>query len=224
MSGYAISYKTGSPWLGVLAALLGGALLGFIHAWLTQKPNVSDIAVGIAMIIFGSGIAFFLGKPFIQPLAPQLPALKIPLGARIPTLDICPLFLVGVGLAFVLDWFFAQTRWGMFVRAVGDKPDAARALGRYAEGVESNPSRLAEVEERLFRLQKLLRKHGPTTTELLAHRDALKKELDAVGSAGDRAAARKYLELALNAGDSDPARAGLARAAGDQREKFPPRL
>src|SRR5271170_13588 len=43
--------------------------------------------------------------------------------------------------------------------------DAARALGRYAEGVESNPARLAEVEERLFRLQKLLRKHGPTTAE-----------------------------------------------------------
>ncbi|MBV8227943.1 MAG: ABC transporter permease [Verrucomicrobia bacterium] len=129
MSGYAVSYKTGSPCLGVLAALLGGAVLGLIHAWLTQRPNVSDIAVGIAMIIFGSGIAFFLGKPFIQPLAPQLPALKIPLGAQIPSLDICPLFFVGVALAFGLAWFFEQTRWGMFVRAVGDKPDAALALG-----------------------------------------------------------------------------------------------
>ncbi len=66
--------------------------------------------------------------------------------------------------------------------------DAARALGRYAEGVESNPARLAEVEERLFRLQKLLRKHGPTTTELLAHRDTLRRELETIGSASDRAA------------------------------------
>ena len=67
--------------------------------------------------------------------------------------------------------------------------DAARELGRYAEGVESNPSRLAEVEERLFRLQKLLRKHGPTTAELLAHHDALKKELETITSSSDRVAA-----------------------------------
>jgi ABC-type uncharacterized transport system permease subunit len=129
MSGYAISYKTGSPWLGVLAAALGGAGLGLIHAWLTQKPKVNDIAVGIAMIIFGSGIAFFLGKPFIQPLAPQLPAIRIGLGAHLPPLDICPLFFVGAALAFALHWFFSGTRWGMFVRAVGDKAEAARALG-----------------------------------------------------------------------------------------------
>ena len=66
--------------------------------------------------------------------------------------------------------------------------DAARGLGRYAEGVESNPGRLAEVEERLFRIQKLLRKHGPTTTELLAHFAALEKEHATLTSAADRVA------------------------------------
>src|SRR5689334_6287965 len=75
MSAYAISYKSGSPWLGVLVAAFAGMLLGLIHAWLAQRPKVNDIAVGIAMIIFGSGLAFFLGKPFIQPLAPQLPSI-----------------------------------------------------------------------------------------------------------------------------------------------------
>ncbi|MEA3205952.1 MAG: ral nucleoside transport system permease protein [Verrucomicrobiota bacterium] len=129
MSGYATSYKTGSPWLGVLAAAVGGAALGLIHAWLTQKPKVNDIAVGIAMIIFGSGIAFFFGKPFIQPVAPQLPTIRIGLGEQMPPLDVCPLFIVGVALAFALQWFFGATRWGMFVRAVGDKAEAARALG-----------------------------------------------------------------------------------------------
>jgi DNA repair protein RecN (Recombination protein N) len=54
--------------------------------------------------------------------------------------------------------------------------DAARALSRYASGIESNPDRLVEVEDRWFRLQKLLRKHGPTTTELLAYRTDLKRE------------------------------------------------
>jgi DNA repair protein RecN (Recombination protein N) len=63
--------------------------------------------------------------------------------------------------------------------------DAARALARYAEGVEASPERLAEVEERTFRLQKLLRKHGPTTAELLAHRATLAAELDSLASASD---------------------------------------
>jgi DNA repair protein RecN (Recombination protein N) len=54
--------------------------------------------------------------------------------------------------------------------------DAARALARYAGGIESNAERLSELDDRWFRLQKLLRKHGPTTTELLAYRDELKKQ------------------------------------------------
>ena len=73
MTAYAFSFLTKSPWLGVLAAGLAGAGLGLIHAWLSQRPKVSDVAVGIAMIIFGSGIAFFFGKAFIQPKAIPLP-------------------------------------------------------------------------------------------------------------------------------------------------------
>ena len=64
--------------------------------------------------------------------------------------------------------------------------DAARALGRYAETVESNPARLAEVEDRLFRISKLLRKHGPTTLELLAHRASLAAELEGLTQAERR--------------------------------------
>ncbi len=62
--------------------------------------------------------------------------------------------------------------------------DAARALSRYAAGIESNAGRLVEVDDRWFRLQKLLRKHGPTTHELLAHRDELKKQLEQLAGAG----------------------------------------
>jgi DNA repair protein RecN (Recombination protein N) len=64
--------------------------------------------------------------------------------------------------------------------------DAARALARYAEGIEANPARLGEVEERLFRLQKLLRKHGPTTEELAATRARLSSELAGIGSVAER--------------------------------------
>ena len=61
--------------------------------------------------------------------------------------------------------------------------DAARALARYAENIESSPARLAEVDDRWFRLQKLLRKHGPTTHELLVHRDEVKKQLEQLAGA-----------------------------------------
>jgi DNA repair protein RecN (Recombination protein N) len=66
--------------------------------------------------------------------------------------------------------------------------EASRALSRYAEGTESRPERLAEVDDRLFRLEKLLRRHGPTTEELLAHRAGLAKELLGLANADARIA------------------------------------
>ncbi len=133
MTAYAVSYLTKSPWLGVLAAGLSGVALGLIHAWLSQRPKVSDIAVGIAMIIFGSGIAFFFGKAFIQPKAEQLPLFDLGTWSSYPqvqeALRVSPLLLIGIAIAPLMQWFFSSTRWGLYVRAVGDSPSAARAMG-----------------------------------------------------------------------------------------------
>src|SRR5438876_12200445 len=52
MGAYGISYLTGSPWLGVLAAGALGVVLGTLHAWLCGRPRVNDIAVGIALMLF----------------------------------------------------------------------------------------------------------------------------------------------------------------------------
>src|SRR5580693_8159967 len=87
MTGYAISYKTGSPWAGVAAAAGAGAALGAIHALLVSRPKVNDIAAGIAMLIFGSGCAFYLGKPYIQPSAPQLPPISLGWWSQMPQLN-----------------------------------------------------------------------------------------------------------------------------------------
>ncbi|NBV21882.1 MAG: ABC transporter permease [Proteobacteria bacterium] len=133
MSAYAVSYKTGSPWAGVAAAGATGALMGALHALLVSRPKVNDIAAGIAMLIFGTGCAFFLSKPYIQPSAPQLPAVALGGWSQVAqvqaALRISPLFFLGVAVAFALQWFFRATRWGMHVRAVGDSPAAARAMG-----------------------------------------------------------------------------------------------
>jgi simple sugar transport system permease protein len=133
MTAYAVSYGTHSPWVGVLAAAGAGFALGLLHGVVCNLRRVNDIAVGIGLMLFGTGLAFFLGKPYVQPKAPTLPA--IPLGAwsnspQIQTaLQVNPLFLVGIALAIALAWAFRNTRWGLVVRMVGDSSDAARAMG-----------------------------------------------------------------------------------------------
>jgi simple sugar transport system permease protein len=133
MSAYATAYTTGSPWLGVLVAGFTGLGLGVLHGLLCNLPRINDVAVGIALMLFGTGLAFFFGKPFIQPAAPRLPG--IPLGdwtgnpAIASALDINPLFFVGAALALVMAWGFKTTRWGLIVRMVGDSAAAARAMG-----------------------------------------------------------------------------------------------
>ncbi|MEI7968429.1 MAG: ABC transporter permease [Betaproteobacteria bacterium] len=141
MSGYGVSYSTGSPWLGVLAAGMAGLFLGLLHAMICNLPRVNDIAVGIGLMLFGTGLAFFLGKPYVQPKAPTLPA--IPLGAWSDSppvraaLELNALFVVGLVLAIILHWAFRHTRWGMILRMVGDSSDAARAMGYSVRGVRT---------------------------------------------------------------------------------------
>jgi ABC-type uncharacterized transport system permease subunit len=133
MSGYAISYLTGSPWLGVLVAGGVGAMLGILHAAICSLPRVNDIAVGIALMLFGVGLAFFLGKSFIQPAAPMLPSLDLGWWSGIPqvraALQVNALFLIGLVLAPAIAWGLRNTRWGLVLRMVGDSADAALAAG-----------------------------------------------------------------------------------------------
>jgi simple sugar transport system permease protein len=133
MTGYAISFQTGSPWLGVLAAGVAGSLFGAIHGYICKLPKVNDIAIGIALMLFGTGLAFFLGKPYIQPKAPRLPSLQLGGWSDNPAvqsaLQINPLFFVGVALSFLLWWAFRNTKWGLIVRMTGDSAPAALAMG-----------------------------------------------------------------------------------------------
>jgi len=133
MTGYAISYQTGSPWIGVLAAAVVGLLLGALHAVICNLPRVNYVAVGISMMLFGMGLAFYLGKPYIQPSAPRLPALEFgfwsPVEQVRTALRINALFVVGVALAPLLAWTLKNTRWGLILRLAGESEEAAAAMG-----------------------------------------------------------------------------------------------
>lgn len=133
MAAYAIAVITGSPWLGVAVAMVAGAAFGLIHGFICRLPKVNDIAIGIAMMQFGLGLAFFLGKSYIQPAAPHLPSIPLGFWSGLPqirsALDINVLFVAGAALAFALRWALANTRLGLILRVVGDSTDAARAMG-----------------------------------------------------------------------------------------------
>lgn len=133
MTAYGTAYYTSSPWLGVGAAAGTGMVLGGVHALLCQQRGVNDIAVGIALMLMGTGLAFFLGKSLIQPSAPRLPALQLGSWSDSPVvkaaLEINALFVIGALLAPALWWFFHYSRWGLYVRATGESADAARTLG-----------------------------------------------------------------------------------------------
>ena len=133
MSGYALAFLTGSPWLGVLAAAICGAVFGLLHGVICSLPKVNDIAVGIAMMILGMGLAFYFGKPFVQPVAPDLPSISFGWWSDVPqvraALEVNVLFLIGAALAFAMWWMFRSTRIGLTLRVVGDSTDAARAMG-----------------------------------------------------------------------------------------------
>lgn len=133
MVAYAASYHTGQPWLGVLAAFGAGLILGVMHGVICSLPRVNDIAVGIALMSFGIGTAFFFGKPYIQPQAPRLEGLAFGDWSTNPALkqalQINPLFFLGIAIALVMWWALANTRPGLILRMTGDSEPAARAMG-----------------------------------------------------------------------------------------------
>ena len=133
VAGYALSYELNSAWLGLLAAGIAGCLFGAFHGWLCKFQRVNDIAIGIALMLLGTGLAFFFGKPYIQPSAPQLPVISFGGWSDTPQLEsvlrINVLFLIGIAVAVLLWWVFRATRAGLIVRMAGDSADAARAMG-----------------------------------------------------------------------------------------------
>jgi ABC-type uncharacterized transport system permease subunit len=139
MVAFGAAYISGSPWLGVMAGSLAGGLLAALHGMLCSLPRVNDVATGIALMLLGTGLAFYFGKALIQPQAPQIPAIDLGFWSDSPAvraaLQINALLPVGLLLAAFLWWAFKTTRYGLLVRLAGDSANAARALGYSVGGI-----------------------------------------------------------------------------------------
>ncbi|MGC9417828.1 MAG: ABC transporter permease [Rhodovulum sp.] len=132
--GFAIAVETGSPALGFLAAMLGGAVLSLVFGVLTQVLMSNQVATGLALTLFGLGLSALLGQGYVGIKPPATDRLDLGPLAEIPVLGRI-LFshdlIVYLSLALVAGvWAFLRyTRAGLILRAVGENHDAAHALG-----------------------------------------------------------------------------------------------
>ncbi len=134
VAGFATAVSTTSPLLGVVAAALAGAALAMIFGILTQVLLANQVATGLALTLFGLGLAALVGQPFSGIKPPDFPEVDLIFLSDAPIIG--PLFfghdlMVYFGLILVtLTWaFLTFTRTGLTLRAVGEDHDAAHALG-----------------------------------------------------------------------------------------------
>lgn len=136
MSAYSVALSTGSPWLGVLTAALVAGLLSQVHALITIQFQADQVVSGLALTFLGTGLSLVFGEGLSKAGAVSLlPTLTIPGLSAIPVLG--PILFAGQSvmvylgyLLIPLAWFIIyRTRPGMHLRAVGEFPAAADALG-----------------------------------------------------------------------------------------------
>ena len=133
--GYIVDIETGSIVLAFVAAMVAALALALVHAFLSITLGANQIVSGLAVTLFGSGLTAFVGKPFVGAQAPvvlsrvPLPGLsQIPvLGQILFTQD--PVVYSSFILVPVLWYFIYRTRPGLNLRAIGENPATADAMG-----------------------------------------------------------------------------------------------
>lgn len=134
VAGFAVTVDAGSQVLGIVAAAAAGALAATLFGFLTQVLLANQVATGLALTLFGLGLAALAGQGYSGVAAEAIPAWPIPVLADAPLVGKAffahdPLVYLSVALAAAVAWFLGRTRAGMVLRAVGENHDAAHALG-----------------------------------------------------------------------------------------------
>jgi simple sugar transport system permease protein len=132
--GFAVSVETGSPYLGILAAMVGGAVLSMLFAFLTQFALANQVASGLALTLFGLGLSALMGQGYVGIKPPAMGSLDIPVLSDIPFIghvlfghDL--VLYMGLALTAAVWATLKYTRAGLVLKAVGENHEAAHALG-----------------------------------------------------------------------------------------------
>lgn len=134
LAAFAASVHSGSAWIGFAAGIAAGAALAALFGVLVIWLQTNQYATGLALSLFGAGFSAFAGIGYVQAALPAQPRYAVPLLADLPLLGPAlfrqhPLVWLSMLLAALLAWFLYRTRAGLVLRAVGEAPASAHALG-----------------------------------------------------------------------------------------------
>ncbi len=131
---FAATQATGSPYVGILAGIGGGALFSLLFGFLTLTLVANQVATGLALTILGLGVSGQIGEAYVGMSGAKLPPIAIPGLSEIPYLG--PLlfkqdliFYISIALVIGVNWFLFKSRAGLKIRAIGDNHGSAHALG-----------------------------------------------------------------------------------------------
>jgi simple sugar transport system permease protein len=134
IAGYATVVHTGSDWMGFLAGMGAGAVLALFFGALVIGLNTNQYATGLALSLFGVGFSAFVGTSYVQAKLPERLSYEVPYLADLPVIGPAlfrqhPMVYLAIGFTLALIWFLERTRAGLVLRAVGESPQSAHALG-----------------------------------------------------------------------------------------------
>ena len=134
IAGFATAVHTGSDVLAFGAGMAAGAVLAAIFGWLVIWLNTNQYATGLALSLFGAGFSAFAGIQYTQEKIGDRLNFQIPGLADIPFFGQAlfrqhPMVYLTVLATAALAWFLYRSRAGLVLRAVGESPESAHALG-----------------------------------------------------------------------------------------------
>ena len=134
VTGFAVGHMTGSLLLGYAAAIVAATLLSLLFAFLTLTMQANQVATGLALTLFGIGLSAFVGRNFAGLPIDGVEAIHVPVLSSLPVAGALFRFdwLVygSIALYFGVEFFLRRTRAGLRLRAIGESPSAAHALGQ----------------------------------------------------------------------------------------------
>ena len=134
VASYAAAFHTGSDWLGFAGGAAAGALLAAAFGVLVIWLNTNQYATGLALSLFGAGFSAFVGIRYTQAKLGERSSFELPYLADIPFIGPAffrqhPMVYLAIALTAALAWFLYRSRAGLVLRAIGESPESAHALG-----------------------------------------------------------------------------------------------